>query len=452
MLGAKDTPAGGPESDFPDMRYAASCRAEDHVRRPRPAATVTRVSALELLVEQLWGPGMGQGTRVEVDPTPDPDWRDAERYWALPDATQPRLLLPVAPTPVVRAAATHYRGLRRPPANVARQLLGATASAGLPLSRHQVVVQVRSAEDAAQLPLAGIADALGHTHLWATFGVRTGANRKATLQLLDDAARSVGYAKLGWNSTANAYVTTEARALGEVGGVDAAMRAPRLLASFTHGGRPVVVVEPLPDDVRGLRGAQQAPSSAELYALCPVERLARPGATAHLRAVGRRLETLHTEAGGDGPIAREVVDRARALLELLDRDRRTVPVQARWHGDLTPWNCARDATGQLWAWDWESCELDAVAGLDAVHWEFSVLREDRPVDRITLTDCLERARHHLTAAGHGRTTHGVVAAVHALTVVERAATLAAREGGWERVWITPVQLGRLLDEARTLLG
>lgn len=422
-------------------------------RRPPRLATVTGVNALPLLVEQLWAPGSTDGTRVEVDPVPDPAWHDAERYWVLPDATRPRLLLPVAPAPVLRAAATHYRGLRRLPANLARHLLGATATTGAPLSRHQLAVQARTPQDAATLPLAALAQALDHPRLWATFGVRTGANRKATMQLLDDQARSVGYAKLGWNATADDYVSTEVRALGEVGGREAAMRAPRLIASFTQGGRPVVVVEPLPADVRGLRGAQQAPSSVELYALCPVERHARPGATAHLRAVGRRLDAARRAGTADVRTpAGSLLDRAGDLLALVEADRRTVPVQARWHGDLTPWNCARDASGQLWAWDWESCELDVVAGLDAVHWEFSVQREAGSVDRISLGRCVERARHHLVAAGHGRTTHGVVAALYALTVVERAATLAAREGGWDRLWITPAQVQALLDEGRALLG
>lgn len=418
----------------------------------RRVATVTRVNALALLVEQLWSPGMSEGTRVEVDPVADPGWHDAERYWVLPHDSRPRLLLPVAPAPVLRAAATHYRGLRRLPANLARHALGATASTGVPLSRRQLAVQVRSEADAASLPLATVARALDRPHLWATFGVRTGANRKATMQLLDDDARSVGYAKFGWNSTADDYVTTEVRALREVGGRPAAMRAPGLVASFTQGGRPVVVMQPLPADVRGLRGAQQAPTSSELYALCPVERLARPGATAHLRAVGRRLDALRGGAADTRTAAGPLLDRACDLLGLLEGERTVVPVQARWHGDLTPWNCARDSAGQLWAWDWESCELDVVAGLDAVHWEYSVLRESGPVDRIALGTCLERAGHHLAAAGHGRTTHGIVAALYALTVVERAATLAAREGGWERVWITPEQLQRLLDEGRALLA
>lgn len=414
-------------------------------------ATLSRVTPLELLVEQLWTPGTSPdsspGVRVEVDPASDPLWTDAERYWLLPDDESPRLLLPVAPAPVLRAAVTHYRGLRRLPANLARQALGLAATTGAPMSRRQLAVQVRTPEDAGSLPLASVARELGRPRLWATFGVRTGANRKATMQLLDDAATSVGYAKFGWSPAADEFVVTETRALKEVGGTEGLMRAPRLLASFTQGGRPVVVMEPLPADVRGLRGQQQAPTSAELYALCPVERLARPGSTAHLRAVSRRLTALR----GSGT-AGSVVNQALALAAELDSERRTVPVQARWHGDLTPWNCARDDSGQLWAWDWESCELDVVAGLDAVHWEFSVLREAGSVETISLASCLGRARQHLTAAGHGRTTHGIVAAVYALTVVERAATLAAREGAWERVWITPAQLERLLTEARSLLA
>ncbi|WP_162598586.1 hypothetical protein [Nocardioides gilvus] len=403
--------------------------------------------ALDILAQQLWSPGLGEGTRIAVDPAPESGWQDAERYWLLPGAEHPKLLVPLASPRVQQAALTHYRGLRRAPANLARVALGAGARMGAPLSRRQLAVQVRSDADAAELPLAKIASELGHEHLFATFGVRTGANRKTTMQLLDDRARAIGYAKLGWNSTADEYVTTESHALRQVGGRVGLMRAPRLLASFRQGGRPVLVVEPLPAGVRGVRGEQAAPSSAELFALGPVERMTRPGSTIGLRAIARRLDVLRAD-----PTTRTVAERATALLRRLEAHSEPVPVQARWHGDLTPWNCAREADGQLWAWDWESSEPDVVAGLDAVHWEFSVQREAIPVDRISLTACVGRARHHLAAAGHDRVGHGIVGAVHALTVVERAATLAAREGGWQRVWITPVQLARLVDEAMTLVG
>lgn len=424
------------------MRYAWSSAA----LRDSDCDYCVRVHPLDLLFQQLWSPGLGEGTRAGVDLGPTGGWRDAERYWLLPGAQQPRLLVPVAPARVQQAALTHYRGLRRLPANAARVGLGTLARVGAPLSRHQLVVQVRSEADAAGLPLASIAAELGHERLHATFGVRTGANRKTTMQLLDGDARSVGYAKLGWNSTADEYVTTETHALRQVGGQPGLLRAPRLLAAFRQGGRPVLVVEPLPDDVRAVRGEQSAPSSAELFALCPVERMARPGATIQLRALARRLDVLCAD-----PTTREVAERAITVLRRLEADQVPVPVQARWHGDLTPWNCAREAEGQLWAWDWESSEPDVVAGLDAVHWEFSVRREAVPVDQISLADCVGRARRHLAAAGHTRAGHGVVGAVHALTVTERAATLAAREGTWQRVWITPLRIGRLLDEATALL-
>lgn len=401
---------------------------------------------LDILTQQLWSPGLGEGTRIAVDPAPVPGWRDAERYWLLPGAERPRLLVPVASARVQQAALTHYRGLRRAPANLARAALGIGARMGAPLSRRQLVVQVRSDEDAAQLPLARIATELGHEHLFATFGVRTGANRKTTMQLLDDQARAVGYAKLGWNSTADEYVTTESHALRQVGGRPGLMRAPRLLASFRQGDRPVLVVEPLPTGVRGVRGEQAAPTSAELFALGPVERMARPGATIGVRAIARRLDVLRAD-----PATRTVAERATVLLRRLEAYDDEVPVQARWHGDLTPWNCAREDDGQLWAWDWESSEPDVVAGLDAVHWEFSVQREAGAVDRISLAECVGRGRSHLAAAGHDRAGQGVVAAAYALTVVERAATLAARDSGWQRVWITPLQLSRLVDEAMTLL-
>lgn len=374
-----------------------------------------------------------------------------ERYHVLPAPAHPRLLLPMASPAVLRGAVTHYRGLRRPPANAARSLLGVVAATGLPLSRHRVVVQVpagTAGEVAAEdLPLATIARHLGHERLHATFGVRTGANRKATLQLLADDGASVGYAKLGWNSTANAYVETETAALTEVGGRPGLLRAPSVLAAFTQAGRPVVVVEPLPADVRGLRGPQQAPTSAELYTLTPVVRTDVPGSTAHLAALRKRLREL-----ADDPVVSSTVGVGLSLADLVAADPRQVPVQERWHGDLTPWNCARQRDGQLWAWDWESSETDVVAGLDAVHWNFSVARESGPLDRITLAACVEQARPHLSAAGWARDDHGLVAAVYVLTVVERAAALAAREGGWERLWIQPDRLAALVAEGRALLG
>src|SRR5690606_35373056 len=100
-----------------------------------------------------------------------------------------------------------------------------------------------------------------------------------------------------------------------------------LLASFRQGGRPVLVVEPLPEGVRGVRGEQAAPSSAELFALGPVQRLARPGSTIGVRAIARRLDVLRAD-----PTTRTVAERATVLLRRLEAVPEPVPVQARWHG------------------------------------------------------------------------------------------------------------------------
>ena len=419
-------------------------------------ATVCRVEALETLVDQLWAPGSGGSVRVDVGPLSGTahraGWTVAEEYWVLPGARRPRLLVPVAGAAVQRAALTAHRGLRRPTANLARAALGALASTPAPLSRRRLVVRTRP--DAPPLPLARLTEELGRGPLHAAFGVRTGANRKATLQLLNLRGQVVGHAKLGWNPTADEYVRTETEALRAVGGRPAPMRAPGLLASFTQGGRPVAVVEPLPLDVRGVRGRQPAPSPEELYALCPVVRTGPAAGTKHLTSLGQRLRALAASRPAGADDAAEEATLLHHAVELLDRveaDLRPVPVQARWHGDLTPWNCARGADGQLWAWDWESSEEDVVAGLDALHWEFSVRRETGGLAELGLVECLDAARPHLDAAGVAASTRPLVAAVYLLATAERAATLARQHGFWEPVWISRPRLTELAREALRLL-
>jgi hypothetical protein len=125
----------------------------------------------------------------------------------------------------------------------------------------------------------------------------------------------------------------------------------------------------------------------------------------------------------------------------------SLPVTGRWHGDLTPWNCARDGDGRLWCWDWEGSETDAVAGLDALHWALSVRRERAGgPEGVLLADCLGDALPYLRALGLSSDAGRLVAAVYVVTVAERAVGLAAR-AGWEHAWISPQQLTELLTQA-----
>ncbi len=107
----------------------------------------------------------------------------------------------------------------------------------------------------------------------------------------------------------------------------------------------------------------------------------------------------------------------------------------------------------LWCWDWESSEPDATAGLDALHWMWSIRREQgAELGGALLRASSEAAAGHLRGLGTPRESWPAVAALYALTVVERAATLAVGAGGWETLWIQPAQLRDLLTGAEQLLG
>ncbi|KRE78533.1 hypothetical protein [Arthrobacter sp. Soil763] len=426
----------------------------------------TGTSPLDSLVEQLWHHPVSAGqVRVVLNPAPDDGWREVESYWVLPNASRARLLVPLATPRVTAASLLQYRSLRRGKVNTARILLGSLARLGLRpvqdrLSVQERVVPLPGARLA--LPLAAVAARLqggGTTaeedapaagragrQLFASIGIREGDNRKPTLQLVDGAGKPAGYAKLAWNESSSEFIRTEIGALSAVGGSAGAVRAPTLLAVGTRSAFPYLVTEPLPLDVRAVRGRVKGPTPQELFALCPVSRVDRLSSTGHYQALGRRLAALDPAAE---PQLAQALDR---LAELLRERDPLLPVAERWHGDLVPWNTARDAAGLLWCWDWESCEPDAVAGLDAVHWMFSVRRErgDGPM-ATNLLRAMTDAGSFFEAAGLSREVWPVVAGVYAMVVAERAWTLAVRNGGWASSWITVPELVNLLDAAHGLL-
>ncbi|UMG91345.1 hypothetical protein [Nocardioides sp. TF02-7] len=153
----------------------------------------------------------------------------AERYAVVPSVRQPRMLLP-AEAVAARGSALNYRSLRGPRERAVRAVLGAAARAGLPTAAAQLQVLVPDDRPhaAASLPLAAIARELGGGPLRASIGVRTGANRKATLQLVHADGTPAGYAKIGWNRTSDDYVRTESAALAELAAAGTgSVRTPR---------------------------------------------------------------------------------------------------------------------------------------------------------------------------------------------------------------------------------
>ncbi|GAA1529139.1 hypothetical protein [Nocardioides humi] len=407
--------------------------------------------ALRHVVEQLWAPVLASGEiRVATGPDAEGDgWTDVERYLALPSVETATMLLPAASREVLAGSLLSFRRLRMPAPRLQRSLLGRMAGAGLPLPFPAVRVQARSGPgERALLPTERIARDLGVARLHAAIGVRTGGNRKATLSLVDDDGAPAGFAKFSWEALSAAGVTREADALTALmtaAGGSGAVGAPRLLARGSWHGWPYLVTEPLPADSTRLRG-DDLPSAQEIFALAPVVRTDRLAATRQFSGLRERVATLAAEGR-----ERELVGRVAELLDRIAGS--TLPVAARWHGDLTPWNCARDGRGRLWCWDWESSEPDVAAGLDAIHWAATTrtLRGERYGGRL-LAAAAEEALPILVAAGHSRATRTVVPALYAATLVERAVDLAACMGRWYQDWLLPDEARDLLEAGHVLAG
>ena len=404
------------------------------------------------VVEQLWAPALATGSaRVQIgERHQDAGWRDVERYLVLPSLDRATMLLPRQPRQATAGALMNYRGLRRLLPNAQRTLLGTLAGAGAPLPFPRLSVQVRRDAPAAvapELPLAMLARQLALPEVFASIGVRTGANRKATLQLVDAEGAPRGFAKMAWGPASDQGVRLEAAALGDPV-TSGPARTPRLLAQGSYYEHPYIVTAPLPLGCRGVRADIPAPTPQELFALCPIVRTDRCAGTGQLQDLRARVAAAPRDTDS-GP----VLDAAADLVAVVEEAEAEVPVTSRWHGDLTPWNSARDEDGILWCWDWESSEADAVAGMDALHWHVTVATEGgRPLGATTLTDAHQRAQSHLVAAGIPRSAHGLVTALYAATLAERACTWAVGGGGWERGWVLPHQLVDLLAAARTLVA
>ena len=410
---------------------------------------VSGLGAVEYLVEQLWAPVLASGDiRIRAgrpgSDHPHDGWHDVETYLALPSVASATMLLPTTSRTLLAHSLLNFRRLRERRPRAQRALLGWSATAGLPLPFPTIRVQARAPRgERPDLPTEQVARALGLPRVHASLGVRTGANRKTTLQLVDDAGSPVGFAKVAWDPASAVAVTREADVLADLAGGTDDLRTPRLLARGSWHGHPYLVSEPLPPSSRRPDPAL-LPSAQELFALCPIGRHDVLDRTGQLTALRSRIESLRGATAETALLAE--------LTTLLDRVADVdVPVAARWHGDLTAWNCARDEHDRLWCWDWESTEPDAAAGLDAVHWAATNLTlRGRRYGAALLTEAADAAAAALTAAGHSPAGRAAVPVLYVATLVERAVALAVGNGGWDDGWLSRSEALELVAAARAL--
>ncbi len=407
---------------------------------------------MRYLVEQLWsGPMAGGSVRCSLANSAEPGWIAEEAYLLAPSVAKASMLLPTGPQPALQGALLNYRGLRRRKPNLQRAILGAPGRFGVALPFPTLSLQRRRDITEPLLPLAHVASALGSGPLKAAIGIRTGANRKTTLQLVGADGSPQGFAKFAWDPSSRVGVLREGEALANldqdsVGKMRAS--APALLHSGDYFGWPYIVTAPMPLSSRGVRADVPAPTAQELYSLTSLVRRDQVGNTAQFQNLVAEVDRPASNADVSA-----IRSRAAELLTTLARIPVELPIVHRWHGDLTPWNSARDGDGHLWCWDWESSEPDALAGMDAIHWHTSVTVEaGGRLDGKCLSDALVAARPLLVAARVPRAGEAVIAGVYAATMAERACALAEGAGGWEAGWVLPRDLVDILDTARGFLS
>lgn len=389
---------------------------------------------LDAIARQLWGPLLQrQDVRVLVGADDEPGWRTLESYWAVPDAARARMILPGGSRRLAAAAVSAYPGLRPGAVRVARSAVALALRAGLRAGRDRVRLQVRPSASSPPVvtPLMLAAAALGGVEVQAAVGVRRGANAKATLQLFRTAdGAPCGIAKVAWEPQSTRFVEVERDVLTELAGGTGAVRVPQLQATGLYGDHPYIVMGALPVGVRRV-GVRDGPTVAELLAVAPVVRRATVGSTQHFADLSARLRS----APGGGEHRLMLVEALR-LVDLLEHDGTEVPISSRWHGDLVPWNVAREPNGRLWVWDWETCERDVVAGLDALHW--CVNASNRPAPDRFPGAVLERASAAaptLAALGLSSRQQAVAVAVYAAALIDRGVALAQAAGGWGSVFL-----------------
>lgn len=408
--------------------------------------------ALQRLGQQIWAAGMANGSLyLGINTKPHPERTKIEGYWVIPSARNPKFLVPDASANLSARALSSYRGLRSGTANAARLALGLLACVGLPLSRDRLTIQL-CAGTVNTSPVKILQKELGLAEVYAATGVRLGLNAKPTLHLFDGRGKPVGFAKLAWNKPSTTLVENEIRVLGELAGGSSILRVPGILSQGTIHGRKYLVTEPLPSSVRGLTVKDPAPTPEELYAIAPITGRSKLSDLDFYRGLHAQLSALI--AGDRGSTLCSAVQLLTSRISSLDHE---LPVVARWHGDLVPWNCARDGAGTLWCWDLETCDDSPAAGLDILHWNFNVQRRrDAKGAVLDFEHAINASRLHLRSLGLDDAAVSLASAVYVLKLVERAWTLARAGSGWDRSWISERELRELVyaagDRLAVLIG
>jgi hypothetical protein len=305
------------------------------------------IDAVRMLYPEPWTVSAGRST-------PSSGGDERRGYLLVPNATEPRLIMPAGPRRVLAATVRRQVPGSRPSARMKRLTLGGLAACGAAAGwPSRLDVRCAAGGDSIERWLEQVLD-VAECRLAIRLG-RPRANRKPVIQAMDARGAVHAFVKVGHNALSASLVAAEAAALEHLAGVRLRqVRVPRLLASDTWNGLRLLALEPLPVTGAEVPGELIRAAAQEISESASTRRLRWTGSgfrqrlMAGIASAGRRLVSLqHT-------VAR--LDAADPLVDF-----------CAWHGDFNPGNFAVGHNGLL-VWDWERYDRDVPMGFDLLHW------------------------------------------------------------------------------------
>jgi hypothetical protein len=434
----------------PDRQPVGRDAIEDVVRGGGGEGTGNREAAIDagqrgdlLSAPSLLWPHPAQATICRSDHPADGE--QLAEFIVIPNATQPRLLVPASPRRAAAAAVRRYSdGVSRRD-QFTRQMLSfalRTGIAHLSVRDRVVITQPAGLPHATESIEDYLSDLLGHK-LVVSLGVGPlRANRKPVLQLLAPSGATLGYAKVGHNSLTRQLVRDEADALRQLSAAPLAKTSvPSVLHSGQWRGLEVLVLSALPTGSPRRRRDKPPLQAMHEIAGLDAENVSPLGESAFW---SRTLTRLHEVRPAVDPPLNEVVKQIEKWAE--------TPVRlGAWHGDWTPWNMSWQGDTVL-LWDWERFGHDVPVGFDPLHFRIqSLLRAHGPGERTKAgVEFAGQARTLLHDFGVPAEQSQLITVLYLLSIYLRYAGDARGEAGEHLRPLSAWVLSQLVDHGRRL--
>ncbi|MEQ8171725.1 MAG: hypothetical protein ABRQ38_22735, partial [Candidatus Eremiobacterota bacterium] len=216
------------------------------------------------------------------------------------------------------------------------------------------------------LLLEHIKEIMGYKTLYFAISSGTpGHHRKPVIQMITDDGIILGYVKIGWNEGTNTLVQNEARILREINTSFNTFLVPRVIYSNSWNGRYLCIqsspegkIETAPQTMNpNYMGIIKEMSNFHIRKIPLKESLFWKNLIKNIDKIYNHYY-LHILKNG-----------IKKIDEWIGNE--TLPFHFR-HGDFAPWN-AKIVNGQLFLFDWEYAELEALPALDLFHFFIQTL-------------------------------------------------------------------------------